>query len=115
MQKILAFLVLLMLPWAARGQALADWHYWFDTDSVPHESGRVSEQQFRLQTDVSHLPTGVHMLYVQVADTAGVFSPPRGTLFFKVPDANSLDKLFYSLDKEKVSHAVDFANGTFLA
>lgn len=102
-----------MLPWAARGQALADWYYWFDTDAAPRDSGKVTSQQFQLQTDVSHLPTGAHTLYVQVADTAGVYSPPLGKFFFKVPDISSIDKLFYTIDTEEEAHALDFGNGTF--
>ena len=113
MQRILAFLVLLILSWAARGQAVADWYYWFDTDAAPRDSGKVTALQFQLQTDVSHLPTGAHTLYVQVADTAGVFSPPLGKFFFRVPDVSSFDKLFYSIDTEEETHSTDFGNGTF--
>lgn len=113
MRKILAFLVLLMLPWAARGQALADWYYWFDYDSSPHESGKVIGQQFQIQPDVSHLATGVHTLYVQVVDTAGVYSTPVGTMFFKVPDATTIDKLFYTIDTEETPTVLDFGDGSF--
>lgn len=113
MRKILAFLVLLMLPWTARGQALADWYYWFDYDSSPHESGKVIGQQFQIQPDVSHLATGVHTLYVQVVDSAGVYSTPVGTMFFKVPDATTIDKLFYTIDTEETPTVLDFDDGSF--
>ena len=101
MRKLLAFLVLLMLPWVARAQALADWYYWFDYDSSPKEIGKVVGQQFQLQPDISHLAMGVHTLYVQVVDTAGVYSTPVGSMFFKVPDASTIDKLFYTIDAEE--------------
>lgn len=102
-----------MLPWAARGQALADWYYWFDYDSSPHESGKVIGQQFQIQPDVSHLATGVHTLFVQVVDTAGVYSTPVGTMFFKVPDATTIDKLFYTIDTEETPTVLDFGDGSF--
>ena len=113
MRKLLAFLVLLMLPWTARGQALAEWYYWFDYDSSPHESGKVIGQQFQIQPDVSHLAIGVHTLYVQVVDTAGVYSSPVGTMFFKVPDATTIDKLFYTIDAEETPTVLDFGDGSF--
>ena len=113
MRKLLAFLVPLLLPWTARGQALADWFYWFDHDVTPVRSGRVSDLKFQLQPDVSHLATGVHTLYVQVMDTAGVYSAPVGTMFFKVPDANGIDKMFYTIDAEQVPTVLDFGNGSF--
>ena len=113
MRKLLAFLVLLMLPWTARGQALAEWYYWFDYDSSPHESGKVIGQQFQIQPDVSHLAIGVHTLYVQVVDTAGVYSTPVGTMFFKVPDATTIDKLFYTIDTEETPTVLDFGDGSF--
>lgn len=102
-----------MLPWTARGQALAEWYYWFDYDSSPRESGKIIGQQFQLQPDVSHLHTGVHTLYVQVVDTAGVYSTPVGTMFFKVPDATTIDKLFYTIDTEGTPTVLDFGNGSF--
>ena len=102
-----------MLPWTARGQALAEWYYWFDYDSSPHESGKVIGQQFQIQPDVSHLAIGVHTLYVQVVDTAGVYSTPVGTMFFKVPDATTIDKLFYTIDAEETPTVLDFGDGSF--
>lgn len=113
MRKLLAFLVLLMLPWVARAQALADWYYWFDYDSSPKEIGKVVGQQFQLQPDISHLAMGVHTLYVQVVDTAGVYSTPVGSMFFKVPDASTIDKLFYTIDAEETPKVLDFGNGSF--
>lgn len=111
MQKLLAYLVLLLLPLAARGQALSKWYYWFDTDKVPQQSGQVSDQKFHLEADVSDLSIGVHTLYVQVADTAGVFSPPVGTWFYHVPDTENMDKLYYWFSGEDGMHSVDFGDG----
>lgn len=113
MQKILAYLVLLLLPIAARGQALSDWYYWFDTDKVPQKSGQVSDQKFRLEADVSNLSIGAHTLFVQVADTAGVYSPPIGTWFYHVPDTKNMDKLYYWVGDENIMHSVDFGDGKF--
>lgn len=113
MQKILAYLVLLLLPIAARGQALSDWYYWFDTDKVPQKSGQVSDQKFRLEADVSNLSIGAHTLFVQVADTAGVYSPPIGTWFYHVPDTKNMDKLYYWVGDENIMYSVDFGDGKF--
>lgn len=88
-----------MLPWAARGQALAEWYYWFDTDDKPHEMGTVTNQQFKLQTDVSHLSRGFHTLFVQVKDTAGVYSTPYSQMFYNMPESeNHLLKFCYWFD-----------------
>lgn len=114
MRKLLAFLVLLILPWAARGQALADWYYWFDADAAPRESGKIVSQQFQLQPDVSHLPTGVHTLYVQVVDTAGVYSAPVGTMFYKVAGSNQLTEFRYWFDSDASVRTMPYGQGHYV-
>ncbi len=111
MRKSLAYLVLLLLPWAARAQALADWYYWFDTDNAPRQSGKMPGQSVHLQVDASQLETGVHMLYVQVADTTGVYSPPVGNLFVHVPDASKGSTLRYWFDGSATAYDQPYAQG----
>lgn len=114
MRKILAFLVLLILPWTARGQALADWYYWFDSDKTPRESGKLSAQNTQLNVDVSQLEVGAHMLYVQVVDAAGVSSTPVGNFFYRVPVDNSISKMYYTINGESATHGLDLGNGSFM-
>lgn len=114
MRKILAFLVLLMLPWVARGQALADCYYWFDQDVVPQKSGKVGELKFQLQPDVSHLKTGLHTLYVQVVDTAGIYSTPVGTTFYKVSTNTEISEFRYWFDSDGTVRTMPYRQGQYV-
>lgn len=114
MRKYLAFLVLLMLPWVARGQALAEWYYWFDTDAAPREAGTPASRQFQIAADVGHLDWGLHTLYVQVRDTAGVYSAPQGQMFFNIAD-NMADRLkfHYWFDNDVAMTQHPFGQGSY--
>lgn len=114
MRKSIAYLVLLLLPWVARAQALADWYYWFDTDNAPRQSGKMSGLNAHLQVDASQLETGAHMLYIQVVDTAGVYSPPMGNLFVHVPDASKGSTLRYWFDGSTATYDQPYTQGQHL-
>lgn len=114
MRKSIAYLVLLLLPWVARAQALADWYYWFDTDNAPRQSGKMSGLNAHLQVDASQLETGAHMLYIQVVDTAGVYSPPMGNLFIHVPDASKGSTLRYWFDGSTATYDQPYTQGQHL-
>lgn len=114
MRKSIAYLVLLLLPWVARAQALADWYYWFDTDNAPRQSGKMSGLNAHLQVDASQLETGAHMLYIQVMDTAGVYSPPMGNLFVHVPDASKGSTLRYWFDGSTATYDQPYTQGQHL-
>lgn len=115
MRKVLAFLVLLMLPWTARGQALAEWYYWFDADDKPYEVGTVTNQHFQLQADVSHLNRGFHTLFVQVKDTAGIYSTPYSRMFYNMPESeNRLLKFRYWFDSNGALNEQSYDNGHYL-
>lgn len=114
MRKSIAYLVLLLLPWVARAQALADWYYWFDTDNAPRQSGKMSGLNAHLQVDASQLETGAHTLYIQVVDTAGVYSPPMGNLFVHVPDASKGSTLRYWFDGSTATYDQPYTQGQHL-
>lgn len=114
MRKSIAYLVLLLLPWVARAQALADWYYWFDTDNAPRQSGKMSGLNAHLQVDASQLEAGAHMLYIQVVDTAGVYSPPMGNLFVHVPDASKGSTLRYWFDGSTATYDQPYTQGQHL-
>ena len=114
MRKSIAYLVLLLLPWVARAQALADWYYWFDTDNAPRQSGKMSGLNAHLQVDASQLEAGAHMLYIQVVDTAGVYSPPMGNLFIHVPDASKGSTLRYWFDGSTATYDQPYTQGQHL-
>lgn len=103
-----------MLSWAARGQALADWYYWFDNDKAPRASGQMSDSNTQLQIDVSQLEEGAHMLYIQVVDIAGVSSTPTASLFCKVSQLSNISKFYYWLDSNTTATELPFGEGHFV-
>ena len=82
MNRFLLFLCFLCIPWVARGQAAYDWLYWFDSDDANKHVGVSSSLSFNIQAEADGLDEGFHAIHVQVADTAGRFSPPKTQMFF---------------------------------
>lgn len=111
MRFFFAFLVLLLLPWTAKAQALDDLYYWFDNDPVPKQTGKISGPTIQIQPDVSHLETGFHTLYVLAVDTTGAHSNLIGRMFFKTPKSNSIFDLLYTIDSERVPQKMRFIDG----
>lgn len=105
MNRFLLFLCFLCIPWAARGQAAYDWLYWFDDDDAHRHTGVSQGESFRIDTEVGELSEGFHTLHVQVADTAGRFSPPHATLFCHIPD-KTITALYYWFDND-VEHVYE--------
>ena len=100
MRKTLAVLVLLMLPWVARGQSEYNWYYWFDSDYSAKSKGKSNNETFSLIADVSGLSQGFHTIHLQVADKTGVFSPPRTEYFYHTTD-RSIATLRYWFDEDE--------------
>lgn len=108
MNRFLLFLCFLCIPWAARGQVAYDWLYWFDDDDAHRHTGVSQGESFRIDTEVGELSEGFHTLHVQVADTAGRFSPPHATLFCHIPD-KTITALYYWFDND-VEHVYESAS-----
>lgn len=100
MNRLLLLLCCICVPWMARGQAAYDWHYWFDMNHASQVNGQALGERFTIETDASGLSEGIHAFHVQVADTAGKFSPPHAQLFYHTHD-RSIRRLHYWFDNDK--------------
>ena len=99
MNRLLLLLCCICVPWMARGQAAYDWHYWFDMNHASQVNGQALGERFTIETDASGLSEGIHAFHVQVADTAGKFSPPHAQLFYHTHD-RSIRRLHYWFDND---------------
>ena len=99
MNRLLLFLCCICVPWMARGQAAYDWYYWFDQGHASYVSGQAIGDRFTIETDAQGLSDGIHTIHVQVADTAGKYSPPLAHLFYHTND-RSISRIHYWFDNE---------------
>ena len=100
MNRIWIFLCFLCIPWAARGQSAYEWRYWFDDAKNQQQTGQGSGAAFSISADAAVLGEGLHAIYVQIADTAGRFSPPLSQLFYRVGD-RTVKQLRYCFDTDR--------------
>ena len=105
MQRHLILFLLLCLHSLARGQSAYEWRYWFDNNHATQVSGQSLGESFTIVTDALGLSEGLHAISIQVADTAGRFSPPFTQLFYHIADRN-VTRLNYWFDEDESSHAV---------
>ena len=112
MNRIWIFLCFLCIPWVARGQSAYQWTYWFDNDDAHRHGGTAVGDAFTISTEADGLDEGFHAFHVQVADTAGKYSPPLSQMFFHCSD-RSVKTLHYWFDND-AEHIVSmpFTAGT---
>ncbi len=79
------FILFLCAHWIARGQTLYEYRYWFDGDETTLQTGTATGQTWQMDLDVSNLEETFHQLYIQVKDTAGVWSSPQMRYFVRLP------------------------------
>ena len=99
MNRVLLILCFLCIPWVARGQSAYNWTYWFDTDDEHQHAGMAQDDSFTISAVVDGLDEGLHAFNVQVADTAGKYSPPYTRLFFRTKD-RTVNTLRYWFDND---------------
>ena len=99
MDRLLLFLCFLCIPWAARGQSAYEWTCWFDDEAIPRLSGSAVGDALSIDGLDGKLTEGFHVFHVQVADTAGRYSPPMSRLFYNAVD-RSVKKLRYWFDED---------------
>ncbi|MBP3842731.1 MAG: hypothetical protein J6E29_03705 [Prevotella sp.] len=99
MNRVLLILCFLCIPWVARGQSAYNWTYWFDTDDGHQHAGMAQDDSFTISAVVDGLDEGLHAFNVQVADTAGKYSPPYTRLFFRTKD-RTVNTLRYWFDND---------------
>ena len=99
MNRLLFLLCCICVPWMARGQAAYEWLYWFDMNHASRVSGQSIGDSFTITTDADGLSEGIHTIHVQVADTAGKYSPPLGQLFY-YSSGRAVKRLYYWFDNE---------------
>lgn len=99
MNRLLLFLCCICASWMARGQAAYEWLYWFDMNHASRVSGQSIGDRFTITADADGLSEGIHTIHVQVADTAGKYSPPLGQLFYYT-SGRAVKRLYYWFDNE---------------
>lgn len=102
------------LPASTTGNPIKAVRYWFDShrsveQELPNTNGAT-------QIDVSGLSAGIHSLYVQAEDTAGICSDITAHIFYRIPGeaANTaVQNIYYWYDDdEKIHNKLDATGGT---
>ena len=115
MNRVWLFLCFLCVPWVARGQSAYEWRYWFDDAKSQQQTGQGSGAAFSITADAAALDEGMHTIHVQIADTAGHFSPPQSHLFFRVGDRTvKWLRYWFDTDREAIETIPITANQAIL-
>ncbi len=99
MRRVL-FILFLCAHSIAWGQTGYEYRYWFDSDETTLQTGTANTAAWQMNLDVSALEETFHLLYLQVKDTADVWSSPRTHCFVKLP-AGDMPLLTYWFNNEK--------------
>lgn len=111
MNRLWFLLSFLCIAWAARGQSAYEWRYWFDDDGEQRHQGTGVSDKFNIDVITTGLAEGFHFIHVQVADTAGKFSPPQTHIFYNIAD-RSIKALRYWFDTDTEHiYTVDASSG----
>lgn len=105
MHRTLLFIVLLALPSLMKGQVLTQGLYWFDTETKPKTAELTGNLSFQFGADISELTPGLHMLYMQVCDTAGIYTAPIHRFIYKAEGTSKVTELQYWFDTDTVPRA----------
>ncbi|MDO4161247.1 MAG: hypothetical protein Q4D41_12415, partial [Prevotellaceae bacterium] len=100
MRKYLLFVLFLCIHWVAIGQTLYDYRYWFDGDEETMQTGSSAVSSWQMNLDLQSLNDNMHTLYLQVKDTAGVWSSPMIRRFLKIPTGAGGNYLYWFDEQE---------------
>ena len=102
------------LPASTTGNPINAVRYWFDSDRPVEQE--LPNTNSVAQIDVSGLSAGIHSLYVQAEDTAGICSDITARIFYRIPSeaANTaVHNIYYWYDNDaKIRNKLAATGGT---
>lgn len=86
MRRLLFFMFCLCVHGMARGQTNSyDYRYWIDTELSAAVIGSSASPKWHLNISTDGLSESLHILHIQVKDTANIWSSPVSRFFIKLP------------------------------
>jgi len=113
MKRYILILSCLLFCLVSRSQSNYTCRYWFDEGQA--ETIACSNNSWQLELDTGPLSAGLHMLYLHVKDTTGVWSAPQYFLFYKASTEypiNSSDVTYRCWFDQDFEHQQTGAFGT---
>ena len=98
MKKITYILLLLLLSVSIKGQELAGYEYWFNSDYQNKVSITNSQKEIKLSLDVSYFRQGMHYFNFRVQDSLGKWSPILTQYFYRISCDNIADNTLASYE-----------------
>ena len=98
MRRITLVLLVLCVQYAALwGKKNYEYRYWFDGNEATMQTGEFEGAEYHIDADISDMDQALHYIYLQVKDSADVWSAPMSRYFVKVPNVEKAN-LYYWLD-----------------
>ena len=91
MKRYLITLNCLLFCLLLKSQSLYTCQYWFDENHVQMATATFNDRTWQTELDVGTLSPGIHLLYVQVKDSTGIWCPPQHDMFYKAPIENPVN------------------------
>ena len=83
------FLLAILLPFMARGQATYQLRYWFDGDDQSAQTVSSADGSWDLDVNISSLSDYLHALHIQTVNADGVCSGVSTRYFVKLPSVSA--------------------------
>ena len=86
MKRRLFIIICLLQCLIVKSQSLYQCQYWFDQEPPQTVTVNFSSNTAQMELDAASLSDGIHLLFIQVKDTTGMWCAARNYLFYKIPE-----------------------------
>lgn len=86
MKRRLFIIICLLQCLIVKSQSLYQCQYWFDQEPPQTVTVNFNSNTAQMELDAASLSDGIHLLFMQVKDTTGIWCAARNYLFYKMPE-----------------------------
>ena len=86
MKRRLFIIICLLQCLIVKSQSLYQCQYWFDQEPPQTVTVNFNSNTAQMELDAASLSAGIHLLFIQVKDTTGMWCAARNYLFYKIPE-----------------------------
>ncbi|MBQ6306847.1 MAG: carboxypeptidase regulatory-like domain-containing protein [Bacteroidales bacterium] len=86
MKRRLFIIICLLQCLIVKSQSLYQCQYWFDQEPPQTVTVNFNSNTAQMELDGASLSDGIHVLFIQVKDTTGMWCAARNYLFYKIPE-----------------------------
>ena len=119
MKRYLITINCLLFCLLLKSQSLYTCQYWFDEDYTQMATATFNDRTWQAELDVGTLSSGIHLLYVQVKDSTGIWCSPQNYMFYKAPAESTInvgDVVYHCWFDQDIEHrqSGSFQTGQFI-